>query len=255
VASRTWPGVYWTLNDSGNSPDLYAFDELGHMRATYRVDGAKNEDWEALQLGPGKNGGFDLFIGDVGDNDFERRDVTIYRIPEPEPGPANGRPVDARTATAEAFRFSFPSGPRNTEAMLVHPVTGEIILVTKEDSGRSEIYRVPALTDSRRPTTLQLIGRLDVSRLGGRGRLITDGSVSADAHHIVLRTYTSGLEYDLADGAALASLWGQPAAVPRIFNLEDGGNGEGITYRLDGQVFISIGEHSPPNLYEIERRC
>lgn len=255
MASRRWPGVYWTLNDSGNPPELFAFDEQGNQRGTFRVDGAKNDDWEALQLGPGRNGGFDLFVGDVGDNDFERRDVTIYRLPEPDPGPPNSRPPDIRTAPAEAFRFTYPNGPRNVEAMLVHPVTAEIVLITKEESGRSEVYRVPSLTDSRRPTPLQLVGRLDVSRLGSRGGLVTDASVSPDGRHVVVRTYTSALEYDLADGAGLVSLWGQPAAAPRLFRIDDGGNGEGVSYRLDGQSVMSIGERSPPSLYQTERRC
>jgi hypothetical protein len=44
-----------------------------------------------MQVGPGKDGGSALYIGDTGDNDAKRREIVIYRIPEPEPGPAGGR--------------------------------------------------------------------------------------------------------------------------------------------------------------------
>jgi hypothetical protein len=255
VASRRWPGVYWTLNDSGNDADIFAIDESGASRGIFHVDNARNVDWEAMQLGPDGAGGFALYIGDVGDNDESRRESAIYRFAEPEPMPAGTRNQESRTARAEAFRITFPNGPRNTEAMLVHPTTGEIVLITKDERGHSEVYRVPTPMDSRRPTTLQLVGRLDLSGLNSRGGLVTDASVSADARHVVVRTYTSGLEYDLAAGAALGSLWGQPSQVPRIFKLDDGGHGEGVTYRLDGQSIVTITEDEPSSLYDTQRRC
>ena len=60
---RSWranssPGIYWTLNDSGNDPLMFAFDEQGRSRGTFSVDGADNFDWESMQLGPGRDGGF-----------------------------------------------------------------------------------------------------------------------------------------------------------------------------------------------------
>ena len=123
VASKQWPGIYWTLNDSGNDPLIFAFDEQGRSRGTFRVDDADNVDWESMQLGPGRDGGFALYIGDTGDNDGVRRDSTIYRIPEPQPEPpqSNNRPRPKSTAPAEAFKFSFPGDSRDVEAMIVHP--------------------------------------------------------------------------------------------------------------------------------------
>src|SRR6267142_6134039 len=40
VASRTSPGMYWTHNDSGDGPFIYAFDDRGHSRGVWRVTGA-----------------------------------------------------------------------------------------------------------------------------------------------------------------------------------------------------------------------
>src|SRR6478735_5591600 len=45
VASRKHEGVYWTQNDSGNPPALFAITREGELIREYPV-GAKNVDWE-----------------------------------------------------------------------------------------------------------------------------------------------------------------------------------------------------------------
>src|SRR5688572_28825107 len=42
VASQQFPGIYWTLNDAGNAPVIFAFDEDGAPRGSFRVTGATN---------------------------------------------------------------------------------------------------------------------------------------------------------------------------------------------------------------------
>jgi len=250
VASHRRPGVYWTLNDSKHDPLLFAVDQQGRSLGRFRVSNADNIDWESLQLGPDRDGGDALYVGDTGDNKGKRQTMTIYRVPEPEPAAAPGGTV--QTAGAEAFRFVYPGSPRNTEAMIVHPITGEIVLITKEEAGPSLVFRMPTPLDSSRTVTLEQVGAVDTSGLGGDGSLVTDAAIAPDAHRVTIRTYTSALEYDLPDGAPLASIWGQS---PRITPLSDGPKGEGLTYRLDGDAFISISEGVTPLLFETPRQC
>lgn len=252
VASRRWPGILWTLNDSGNTPTLYALDEEGRSRGTFRVEGASNEDWEALQLGPGRDGGQALYIGDIGDNDGRRRELTIYRVPEPQPVEPGPRITTGRTAAAEAFKIAYPSGARDAETLLVHPQTGEILLLTKEHLGRTAVYRVPVPLDGRRVNRMEKVGDVDLAPHGGKADLLTDGAVSADARRVMIRTYGSAFEYDVPPGAALATIWNQP---PRASKMDDGPQGESITYRADGSAVISIGEGSPARLYLTPRGC
>jgi hypothetical protein len=251
AASQRWPGVYWTLNDSGNSPSVYAVDDQGRSRGTFRVDGAQNVDWEAMQIGPGRDGGSALYIGDIGDNDAERREVVIYRVPEPEPIEAGARNPNGRTVQAEAFKLQYPNGARDAEALLVHPKTGEILILSKE-LGRTAVYRVPLPLDERRTVRMERVAEVDMSRFGIKIDLLTDATVSADVLHVTIRTYSNALEYDVPSGAALASIWNQ---TPRVARLEDGPQGEGISYRLDGRALISIGESNPTYLYETVRGC
>jgi hypothetical protein len=252
AASSRYPGVYWTLNDSGNTPVVYALDEQGKSRGTFKVEDADNVDWEAIQVGPGKGGGTALYIGDIGDNDEKRKEIQIYRVPEPEVGPAGGRAPNGKTAPAELFKLSYPDGAHDAEAMLVHPTTGEILIVTKEVPGRATVYRVPTPLDNRRTTKLEQVTKLDLARAGVKTDVVDDATISPDARRVTIRTYGSGLEYDVPVGAQLASIWGQ---TPRLFKIQDPPQGEGISYRLDSSALLTIGEDSPTYLWLIPRQC
>src|SRR5690242_4444205 len=81
VASRTSPGAYWTHNDSGDGPFIYALDTRGNTLGIFRVPGATNRDWEDISQGPGPQLGRSyLYIGDIGDNDRKRADIVVYRV-------------------------------------------------------------------------------------------------------------------------------------------------------------------------------
>src|SRR3954452_14292566 len=140
VASQQWPGIYWTLNDSNNFPAIYAFDDQGRPRGTFQIPNSMNIDWESMQLGPDGEGGYALFIGDLGDNNTIRRDTAIYRVPEPTPGPPDGSPLVGETAPAAVLKFTYWVSPRNVETMLVHPVTGEIVLISRDGGSFGMVY-------------------------------------------------------------------------------------------------------------------
>src|SRR4029078_10623652 len=53
VASRTQPGVFWTMNDSGGKPEVYAFDVSGRDLGAWMVPGATAAERESLGVGAG----------------------------------------------------------------------------------------------------------------------------------------------------------------------------------------------------------
>lgn len=70
-------GLLWTQNDSGNPSRLYAVDTLtGAVLRSVFVQGAPNIDWEELAVSPTH-----LFVGDFGNNNGNRKDLRIFRIP------------------------------------------------------------------------------------------------------------------------------------------------------------------------------
>jgi hypothetical protein len=82
ACSRVNDGVFWTHNDSGNAPRIFAFNSQGESVGTFEISGAHAVDWEDMaSFKQGKNGF--LVIGDVGDNNLVRKDYAIYLVPEP----------------------------------------------------------------------------------------------------------------------------------------------------------------------------
>lgn len=252
VASQQWPGIYWTFNDSNNTPTLYALDTDGRLRGTFLVPNASNVDWEAMQLGPDGSGGYALFIGDIGDNRLSRGGGVIYRVPEPTPNLTDGPASSAVTAAASVFRFTYSVAARNVEAMLVHPRTGEIVLISQGQAGFSMVYRFPRPLTEESPITAELSDVLDARELGPYDGRVTDATISSDGRYVVVRTNSRALVYDVPDDMPLARMWRQK---PLVFPLDDGRKGEGLSFRLDTRDLITIGEGLFPALYVTEWTC
>jgi hypothetical protein len=69
--------LLWTLEDSGNANAIYGLNlENGKIEKTIRIENTENIDWEDITKD--KNG--NLYIGDFGNNDNERKDLCIYKI-------------------------------------------------------------------------------------------------------------------------------------------------------------------------------
>ena len=70
--------VLWLHNDSGE-PALIAVNVSGQQVGRVMLNGARVDDWEALAASPcGK--GRCLFVGDIGDNNASRKQITVYRL-------------------------------------------------------------------------------------------------------------------------------------------------------------------------------
>src|ERR1041384_8744014 len=120
AASRLAPGAYWTHNDSGDGPFVYAFDTRGDSLGVFRVAGAQARDWEDMAAGPGPERGKSyLYLGDIGDNDETRDEVVVYRVAEPALTAVTRNLTKARpgsTEPAEAIRLKYPDGKHDAEA-------------------------------------------------------------------------------------------------------------------------------------------
>lgn len=66
---------FYTLNDSGNQPTIYLFDKNGQIQHTCQIENAENYDWEAMAYD-----GTHLYIGDIGNNDNDRKNLRIYIV-------------------------------------------------------------------------------------------------------------------------------------------------------------------------------
>ncbi len=254
IASRTSPGNYWTHNDAGNGPFIYAFDSNGRRRGIWRVNGATSEDWEDISAGPGPKPDTNyLYIGDIGDKSVSRSQITIYRIPEPvipnsDPGSTEQQPQ--ATEPAEAINLVYADGKYNAEALMVHPKTGRIYIATKVSLGKPAVYAVDGPKTSGEVLKLVRLAEVDVS--GPAGGLITGGAISPDGPRAALCDYEQGYEFVLANSnAPFDSIWKQPM---RTVDLGKRKHGESISYRLDGKALMATSERLPTPLIQVSRR-
>lgn len=252
AASRTVPGVYWTHNDSGDSPFIYAFDSRGNSKGAWRVAGATAHDWEDIAAGPGPTRGTNyLYIGDIGDNRERRAEVVVYRVPEPDIRKGNStKSKTAQTDQSEAIRLRYPDGSHDAEALLLHPSTGSLYIVTKIPFANPGIYEAKAPLTPKRTITLTRVGTLEVpSLLGG---IITGGAISPDGRRVAFCDYIQGYEVVLEKGnASFNTIWTQTLTP---VNLGKRSQGEAITYRLDGKALLMTSEGSPMPLMQVVRR-
>ena len=66
----------WTLEDSGNANKIYGLDSRGKISKEITISGTKNVDWEDLTKDKEGN----LYIGDFGNNNNDRKDLCIYKL-------------------------------------------------------------------------------------------------------------------------------------------------------------------------------
>jgi len=148
VASRKYPGVFWTHNDSGNPPVIFAIDRSGKTLGSFPVK-RPNRDWEDIAIDDAGR----LYISETGNNGGRHKQIAVYRLDEPDPRtplPA-GQSLDV-TAT---WQLRFPDQPFDCESLFVWKETGYVVskLLDGEQAG---LYRFP-LTPQMKPAVLEKV--------------------------------------------------------------------------------------------------
>lgn len=221
AASRRTPGRFWSHNDSGK-PVIFALDGNGQVTGRLTVPGAKVDDWEAIAVGPCPSGSC-LYVADIGDNKARRRQITIYRVAEPE---ALTEPVQV-TGVLHAV---YPDSAHDAETLLVAG-DGRLHIVTKGDTGPIALYRFPR--ELQPDTTMRLERVGEPLAAPGKDR-ITDGAVSPDGQWIVLRTEQALIFYRASD--LLAGNW-REAGREALTALGEP-QGEGVTFGPDNSLYL-----------------
>ena len=176
AASARHDGLLWTHADGGSVAQVRALDRAGRTVAVVTLEGIDPFDPEALAPGRTSDGEPALWLGDIGDNDAVRSDVSVFRLAEPAQ-------LRDQTVPAEWFRLTYPDGPHDAEALLVHPGTGRLFVATKDLAGPG-LYRAP------RDLVTQEQGSNRLERVADVPLLVTDGAFLPDGR-FVLRTYGS----------------------------------------------------------------
>lgn len=231
ASSRCNPGVLWTHNDSGNDNSIFALNEKGEVLATFRVTGTTNRDWEDMATLRDKDGDCFLFIGDIGNNGRYRDNLMVYKIPEPEVG-ARGNPGIQSTARPKVLRFSYVDSRQDAEALLVHPLTEAIYVITKHSKKKSRVYKVFADGKARK------IAEIEIPSI--RKGFTTGGDIDPAGTRVIVSDYLAGFEFVLTDGAGdFDEIWKQK---PKVVDLGVREQGEAVAYSSDGKSVFATSE-------------
>lgn len=250
------PSVFWTINDSGGEPCVFAIDRSGKTRAKVRVRDAANFDWEDLASGKDEKGEPVLFVGDIGDNFFIRASIQIYQIPEPEINAVGQAVAETETAAPQLWRANYPDGKHNAESLLVHPQTRRLYILTKTDDGKCALYAFPQTLQPNVSMVLEKVADLDFPRLIRVGKrphdncMTTAAGFAPDGSRLVVATYSSLYEWPLPKEKTIAEALQQaPVRIePELLRQM-----EGVCYDSDSRTIWVTSEHLPTPLLRVTR--
>ena len=165
VKSRSYTNTYWVVNDSGNGNRLFAVNNEGNniiptfsrfsfygedaeegkeQWEGFRVLYAENIDWETMTVDDNY-----LYVGDVGNNFNNRRDLKVYLLSEIDPTASTQSAVIKMLPVRYPDQTEFPSivSPHfDSEAMFI--ADGALYFITKHRNGRggyeagAKLYRL-----------------------------------------------------------------------------------------------------------------
>ena len=138
ASSNRYDQVLWSMNDSGNAPELFALNTQGDDLGTWVLEATAQSDWEALSDFVLEEQPY-LLIADVGDN-FRWKPVhSLIVVREPDVGQLEER----RLSQEWRIDFSYPDGVfRDCEAVAVDQARDRVLLLTKRVHP-PELYSLP----------------------------------------------------------------------------------------------------------------
>ena len=194
-----------TTNDSGDRGRVFTVDP--RSGGTVGVTSWSGDPVDVEAVAPA--GGARVWVADIGDNQLARSAVEVLRVPI-------GR-GDVE-ASPEAYELVYPDGPHDAEALLAHPVSGQLFIVTKGVFAAG-VYAAPMRLRIDRPNNLE--------RVAEAPGIVTDASFLPGGGAVVMRTYSHAHVVDFASWLPVSS-----------WELPDQDQGEGIA--VDGSdVLIS----------------
>lgn len=230
VASVKNPGMLWTHNDSGNDADIFLIDGNGDIKCTVHLSGIKNRDWEDIAIGaePEENKVY-LYIGEIGDNNTAFEYKFLYRVEEP----VIAKTVSDTTLTkVDTIKFKLSDGARDTEALLVDPLTRDLFIFSKREQ-RVNLYKLTnPLSTTETMTAEKVLEKLPFA-------LIVAADISEDGSEILAKNYDNIFYWKRLPGESIEeAIKRTPETLP--YSPEP--QGESIAFSRTGDGYYTISE-------------
>jgi hypothetical protein len=230
--SRSMPGMLWVQQDSGAPAEVALLGQDGKVQGKLAIPGATNRDWEDLAIGPGPQTGLTyLYIGEIGDNNAQYGQYTVYRLPEP-------RNLTDAVSGVERINFRYPDGPRDAETLMLDPQTKDLYVVSKNEA-KVRLYRLPYPQSTTDVMTAEALGELPIDGTQLQTK-VTGGCISADGSEILLRSYLFVYYWSRSSTQSVADAMQRTTARELVHRLEP--QGEAICFARDSQGYFTLSE-------------
>ncbi len=189
IKSRLHQNTFWIHNDSGDEARIFAVTRTGDLISpagvqNYRgiyVPGAQNVDWEDIASDDAGH----LFLEDMGNNANKRKDLTIYKIKEPDPVKDTTATLVEKYVVYFPDQTEFPPKKDNFDTEAMFWTGGKLYILTKHRADTfTRLFRLDSLKTDR-PNGLTYLGTYNT------GEKVTAADVTADGKQIAVLTYKS----------------------------------------------------------------
>ncbi|MGQ0844819.1 MAG: WD40 repeat domain-containing protein [Sporichthyaceae bacterium] len=218
--------LVWTHNDSGDAPRIYGVDNRsGRTVATLDLTDAPARDWEGMATC--RDGAeATIWVGDIGDNIDAWKTYRLLAVNEP---------AAPRDGAVDFTRYDVQYGDgkaRDAEALLCHPTTGRLYLVSKEAEGG--VFQGPSAL--RRGQVNRF------AKIASAPSTVTDGVFLADGRHAVLRGYRQAWVVDVENGWKVVATFYPPLQI----------QGETVALAADGRALLFGSEGLNASVYRVD---
>lgn len=177
-------------------------------------------------MGPGPDNSNWIYVGDIGDNEASHKFKRIHCLEEPaldNPGPI---------AVTRTLVIRMADKPRDTEALMVDPLSRNIYLVTKREKSVM-LYEIqfPFLADTITATPLINLPL----------RHIVAGDISPDGTEILLKSYNAIYYWKRSMSQSISDAMKVPATK---LDYEHEPQGESIAWARDASGFYTLSENA-----------
>jgi len=248
AASRINPDILYTHNDHGQQNRFFAMRTDGSEVGMFFLEGIALEDTEDIAVGAGPDPSISyIYLADIGNNDYNRINLQIYRFPEPQI--LKNGDIRISNEQIETLVVESPVAPiEDMETFMLDPITGYGYILTKNhDDDQATIYKFDAVNaPSNFIIPLEEVGSID------KGFLVA-GDISVDGSRIAIRAGKNrGAWYytrDVASGQTVEDALVNPSAEACDLVLEDEIQGESLAIAADDSGFYTTSEEQHQPIY------
>lgn len=245
--------VFYVHNDEKR--DVFVIDATGRDLGSFKLDNAKNKDWEDITRIPSDDGPV-LVLADTGDNGSSRKHVSLYFFREPAAGE-----YSSEQQAFHRLKIRYPDGPRDVESVAYDPHGRQILLLSKRNKP-PRLYGIPLESAlSEKELEAELLAEVPSFRPPTRDDLLsnpkrgwfvsqpTGMDISPDGRRAAVISYRSLYVFERAEGQSWAeALQEQPLEYVGPPGLHD----EAVSFSHDGTSIYITTERRPAPIYRLD---